>query len=111
MSAKTTKTAEAKSEEAVTEKQVVSHVVEAKQEKKSNTIYLGPTITGVIKHSTVFKDGILPEKVQKCVSDFPMMRRLFVNIDEMAEAIKELRKQQSALSAIYDQTTQKFLRR
>lgn len=95
MSAKTTKTVEAKK----------------KQEKKGNTVYLGPTITGVIKHSTVFQDGILPEKAQICVSDFPMMRRLIVNMDEMADAVKELRKKQSALSTIYAQTAQKFSRR
>lgn len=111
MSAKTTKTVEAKNEATVTEEQVMTPAEEKKQEKKGNTVYLGPTITGVIKHSTVFQDGILPEKAQKCVSDFPMMRRLIVNIDEMADAVKELRKKQSALSTIYAQTEQKFSRR
>lgn len=111
MSAKTTKSVEAKNEVTVAEEQVTPPAEEKKQEKKGNTVYLGPTITGVIKHSTVFQNGILPEKAQKCVADFPMMRRLIVNMDEMADAVKELHKQQSALSAIYAKTAQRFSRR
>lgn len=111
MSTKTAKTAETKIEEIVIEEQKATVVEEKKQGKKGNTVYLGPTIAGVIKHSTVFKDGILPEKAQKCVSDFPMMGRLIVNVDKMADTVKELNKKQSALSAIYAQTEQKFSRR
>lgn len=111
MSAKTTKTVEAKNEATVIEEQVISPAEEKKQEKKGNTVYLGPTIIGVIKHSTVFYDGVLPEKAQKCVSDFPIMSRLIVNMDEMADVVKELRKPQSVLSTIYVQTAKKFSRR
>lgn len=81
---------------------------EKKQEKKGNLVYLGPTITGVVRHSAVFEDGVLPERTQKCVAEFPMMERLFVQIDEMPEAVKELRKEQSVLSTIYKQTANKY---
>ncbi len=81
------------------------------EKKKSNVVYLGPTITGVVRHSEVFAGGELPEKAAKCVSDFPMMARLFVDIDEMAEAVKELRKEKSVLSTIYAQTVNKYTRR
>lgn len=108
MSAKTTKTAEINHGEAVTEETIAAHTSATKAKQKGNVVYLGPTISGVIKHSTVFLDGILPEKVQECVSNFPMMRRLFVSTGEMAAAVREISKQQSALGAIYAQTAQKF---
>ncbi len=83
-------------------------VKEVKPEKKENLVYLGPTITGVARHSDVFEDGVLPERTQKCVADFPMMERLFVKISEMPDAVKELRKEQSVLSTIYKQTANKY---
>lgn len=97
MSAKNTKAAEVK-----TVKET------APPEQKSNLVYIGPTITGVIRHSAVFQDGVLPAKAQQCVLEFPMMRRLFVTLDEMPGAVKALRKKQSALGAIYEQTAQKY---
>lgn len=76
--------------------------------KKSNVIYIGPTITGVVRHFTVFKDGVLPEKVTKCTAELPMMKRLFINKDYLPTAVKELREKQSALSTIYVHTAKKF---
>lgn len=83
-------------------------VKETKQEQKENIVYLGPTITGVARHSEVFEDGVLPDKAQKSIAEFPMMERLFVKISEMPEAVKELRKEQSVLSTIYKQTENKY---
>lgn len=79
--------------------------------KRSNLVYLGPTIPGVMKHSTVFQNGILPGKAQECLSEFPAMNRLFVSTEKMAETVKELHKQQSALRAVYAQVEQKILNR
>lgn len=105
MSTKQAKSAEAP-QEAAAEMKTQNIVTKAKQ--GGNIVYLGPTIAGVIKHSTVFQGGVLPEKTQKCMSDFPAMSRLLVRTDKMAEAVKELHKQQSALRTIYVQTAQKF---
>lgn len=87
-----------------------------KPEKKGDLAYLGPTITGAARHGTVFKNGILPEKAQECIAELPQMFRLFVGVDKMPEAIRELKKKQSTLRAVYDQTVahfnaQKFTRR
>lgn len=79
-----------------------------KPETKENLVYLGPTITGVVRHSDAFQDGILPERAQKCVAEFPMMERLFVKVDDLPKAVKELRKEQSVLSTIYKQTVNKY---
>lgn len=108
MSSKTK--AEVKTEAPVEVEEVKAEVPaeETRPEKKGNLVYLGPTITGVVRHSDVFEDGVLPERTQKCVADFPMMERLFVQIDEMPEAVKELRKEQSVLSTIYKQTVNKY---
>lgn len=80
----------------------------AKKAKQGNLMYLGPTITGVIRHSTIFKDGVLPEKVSECVGQFPIMKKLFVTMEELPRAVKELKKEQSALGTIYSQTAKKF---
>lgn len=76
--------------------------------KQTNLMYLGPTITGVVRHSTVFKDGVLPEKVKDCIKTLPMMEKLFVDVDKISAAIKELNKEQSVLGTIYTQVANKF---
>lgn len=100
--------AEAKAETAEAVEVKAEAPAEKKQEKKENLVYLGPTITGVVRHSAVFENGVLPERTQKCVAEFPMMERLFVQLDEMPEAVKELRKEQSVLSTIYKQIANKY---
>lgn len=76
--------------------------------KQGNLMYLGPTIVGVVRHSVVFKDGVLPEKVKNCIKELPMMEKLFVDVEKIPEAIKELNKKQSALGTIYTQVKKKF---
>lgn len=75
---------------------------------QGNLMYLGPTITGVVRHSTVFKDGVLPQKVTACVEQFPVMKKLFVAKEDVPAAVKELKKEQSALRTISDQVAKKF---
>lgn len=79
--------------------------------KKGDLMYLGPTITGAARRGTVFKDGILPKKAQECIAELPQMERLFVEVDKMPEAVRELRKKQSALKAVYNQVAAHFMRR
>lgn len=71
-------------------------------------MYLGPTITGVVRHSTVFKNGVLPTKVQECIEQFPVMKKLFVPMEEIPKAVKEINKEQSALSTIWSQVAKKY---
>ena len=84
-------------------------VAEEKQKSREAVMYLGPTIVGVIRHSTVFKEGVLPEKVQECVKQLPMMEKLFVSIGDIPEAVKEINKNQSVLRTIYVQVTNNFV--
>lgn len=76
--------------------------------KQSNLVYLGPTITGVVRHSTIFKNGVLPQKLSECVTEFPLMKKLLVPVNDIATATKELNKEQSVLGTIYTQTAKKF---
>ena len=76
--------------------------------KQSNLVYLGPTITGVVRHSTIFKNGVLPQKLSECVTEFPLMKKLLVPVSDIAAATKELNKEQSVLGTIYSQTAKKF---
>ena len=76
--------------------------------KQSNLVDLGPTINGVVRHSTIFKNGVLPQKLNKCVEEFPAMKKLFVSMVELPLVTKELNKEQSALGTIYTQVAKKF---
>lgn len=78
------------------------------EKKKGDLMYLGPTIIGAARHGTVFKSGVLPKKAQECIAEHPQMSRLFVELDKTPDASRELRKKQSALGAIYDQTAEHF---
>ena len=84
-------------------------VAEEKQKSREAVMYLGPTIVGVIRHSTVFREGVLPEKVQECVKQLPMMEKLFVSIGDIPEAVKEINKNESVLRTIYVQVTNNFV--
>lgn len=99
MSAKTSKNA-------TTATDTTTPVPEKK--KPGNRMYLGPTITGVVRHATVFKDGILPEKVKECVEQLPMMEKLFVAMEDISKSVKEIKKEQSTLRTIYTQVAHKF---
>ncbi len=74
-----------------------------------DVMYLGPTITGVVRHSTVFKGGVLPQKALECISRFPVMERLFVPLKDMPSAMKALNRKKGVMWEIYTQTAQKFI--
>lgn len=74
-------------------------------------MYLGPTIPGVARHSTVFKNGVLPKKVEECIKELPVMQRLFIPLSQLPEAMKEMNNSKSVLCRIYRQTAQKFTNR
>ena len=76
--------------------------------KQGNLMYLGPTINGVVQKSTIFKYGVLPQTVNKCVEEFPAMKKLLVSMEDLPAVTKELNKEQSALGTIYAQVAKKF---
>lgn len=73
-----------------------------KQTKQDVTVmYIGPSIANVVRASTVFKDGVLPEALKKCVEEKPYMKKLLVPLSEVSAAMKELNSGKSALKTIY----------
>ena len=99
-------------EKAIEKENAVEVTVEKSTVKKSegpgNLMYLGPSLIGIIRHSTVFKDGVLPDKVKKCCDEYPPMKKLFIPLDGIAAASKELGKEQSVLGAICTQVSKRF---
>lgn len=79
----------------------VSKKPAAKVKAKQDVMYIGPSIPNVVQASTVFKGGILPEALKKCVEEKPYMKKLLVPIKELPAAMKELHGGKSALSTIY----------
>ena len=73
-------------------------------------MYLGPSIPNVVRYSTVFKDGTLPEPLKTCVEDKPYMKKLFVPLKEVPTAIKELNSGKSVLGAIRRRVESEFLK-
>lgn len=112
-----------KADEAVTEAAVTEEVAAEKVTPEpakvetpvtakvdGNLMYLGPTIVGVVRRSTTFKEGKLPGKLQQCITEYPPMMQLFALTDEIVEKKKLLNKK-SSLATIYTQTAQRFARR
>ena len=75
--------------------------------KAQTVMYVGPSIPNVVQASTVFKDGILPEALKKCVEEKPYMKKLLVPIKELPAAMKELNSN-SAMNSIYRRVKNEF---
>ena len=69
---------------------------------KTSTVkaYIGPTLQGIIQGGTVFSGG-LPPKAAAVVAAYPFMAGLFVNVENLAEARKELKKAGSERNMLY----------
>lgn len=85
--------------------------VKKEETKNGNLMYVGPTIQNLIRHGTVFADGVLPPKVNAAVAELPAAAKLFVPVDGIQEAMKSLSKKNSALSEVSDRMARKFSKR
>ena len=103
-------------EETVTEK-IAEEKAEAeapkeeKAEVKPNLMYVGDTIPGVVRHSTVYAEGILTPAIDKCIEEFPAMAKLFVPVDDITEALKKVKEKYSPLFVVNREAVIKFTRR
>lgn len=95
------------------EAEPVKEEVEAPEPKvkKENLMYVGDSIIGVVRHSTVYADGVFTPAIDKCIAAFPAMARLFVKIDDIPGALKEVKEKHSPLYVINKEVTSKFTRR
>lgn len=79
-----------------------------KAAEATNVMYLGPSVTHKIRSATVFKDGVLSEAAEQMISELPVMRILFVPVDEVPEMVKRLGDKDSAASQIYKAVAKHF---
>ena len=86
-----------------------------KEEQKANLMYIGPTISGVARYSTVFKEGVLPDRLKECVKEFPQteitgLYCAFLSHQLRKEELqmKKLNEKNSVLSTICTQVKNKF---
>ena len=73
-------------------------------------VYIGPSINSVLRYGTTYLGG-LPEVAERAIKQFPPMRKLFVPVEGLLEATKDLNKEKSAMRSIYKQTIKHFTRR
>ena len=65
-------------------------------------MYIGPSISGVIKTSTIFI-GELPARLNKLIEELPCVRNLIVPIDRLTRAKQALSEQGSVENVSYHQ--------
>lgn len=84
----------------VTEKKIKK--VKSEPANNVSVMYIGPTIEHIVKKSTVFKNGVFPEALNKLIKETPYIKKLLVPIDELPSAMREIGKEKSALNVIYE---------
>ncbi len=62
-----------------------------KAAKKTKTVYIGPTITGVAARNTVYDD--LPEELNKVVKALPYMAGLCIPFSGLGKAMTQIQQQ------------------
>lgn len=63
-------------------------------------MYIGPSVPGLVKRNTVFKDG-LPEQAVKRAEEDKSFSRLFIPLHKISEAKKQLGIEGSVLAVAY----------
>jgi len=83
--------------------------VAKKTQAPENVMYIGPTIYGMVQHSQVFDRGILPERADIAIKEFPQLKMMFVPLSKAPEAIQKLADSRgSAYKTIYNQCVAHF---
>ena len=97
-------TADTVEEEKTETQEKVEETIEMKEEpemEQEAVTYLGPSISNVVEHGTVFVSGNLTNIMKEQVERVPALKGLLVKTSKLVQAKKDLRNKDSALSAIY----------
>lgn len=65
-----------------------------------SVVYIGPTISGIVKQNTVFNNG-LTDELKKRVQEVPSVSALIVPIERLAATSAELVREGSTLNILY----------
>lgn len=69
--------------------------------EKKTVVYLGPSIPNIVAENSIFR-GELPEKIQNIQKELPVIKILFVPIEKLIAAKKELTENNSAKAICYN---------
>jgi len=75
-----------------------------KKESAKTMIYVGPNIGHVLQRFRVFKGGI-PTTLTPTLEDKPTLKGLFSEVDQLPQAIQDLRDPNSTISTLCKQIT------
>ena len=98
-------------EEAVEAVPEADPVIEAPAPEKESTVYLGPTITRVVNHGTVFSRGEIPAYIEDKISAYPAAKGLIVPVSDYAKVAREIRLPGSRYRTLYDTISNTLNRR
>ncbi len=71
----------------------------------TNTMYIGPSVRGVVKHGAAFSGG-LPARVQKLADAKPIINNLIVPVSDLADAIRQSNEEGTAVAVAYDRISE-----
>ena len=74
------------------------------------TMYIGPTIAGLLPTSTIFQEGVLPDYVKSKIEECPSIQELILPISEVSKAKNELVAGKGAVSIFY-RKVQQFIKK
>lgn len=95
----------------VSEESEIDTLPETSEKESPDLMYIGPELPGLVKHAVVFKNGILPEKVNRAIENYKPMKELFVTLEQMPAAIKEIKLNDGPLALIYKNVPKNINRR
>jgi len=70
------------------------------------TMYVGPTIAGLLPTSTIFQEGKLPDYVKSKIEECPSIQELILPIAEVSKARNEIDTGKGAVSIFYRKVQQ-----
>lgn len=71
----------------------------------TNTMYIGPSVRGVVKHGAAFSGG-LPARLERLADAKPIIKNLIVPVSELADAIKRSNEEGSVVAVAYDRISE-----
>jgi len=77
---------------------------EAKKEVPKTVIYVGPNIGTVLRRFCVFKNG-LPDTLTPLLQERPALTGLFVDVEQLPNAVRDLNDPNSTISTLYKHIT------
>jgi len=75
-----------------------------KKETAETVVYVGPNIGHELQRFRVFKNGI-PTTLTPTLEEKPTLKGLFIDVDQLPQAVRDLRDPNSTISTLCKQIT------